>query len=436
MARLVGPSTPDRHLHKRNGFYTYKRRVPSSVAGFDSRSPIIRIALGTSDIGEARLKRDAYERADDLFWASLCEGGDQAAAEARYKSTLARATALGFTYRHLPSILLEESGSAILARLRAVQDIKPASAEETAILGGISLPRASVRRALEVYINEISASDLVLKSAGQRKLWTQTKTRAVDTFEKVCGAMDIEDIKREDARKFYKWWLEKIAPHPKDGKPTHSADSGNRQIGNMRVLYRSYFEHMGQQDFSNPFEGLAFADKRSNTRPPFPDGWIETRILAPGALAGLNDEARGIVCALVETGCRPSEIINLTANQIMLDDPIPHIKVETRYDVDDPREIKTRSSIREVPLVGISLEAMKKFPKGFPRYKDKENTFSAAANKYLLENGLRPTKRHVVYSLRHSFERRAKDAKLDTEMRMMLMGHLIDRPNYGEGGVT
>ena len=27
-----------------------------------------------------------------------------------------------------------------------------------------------------------------------------------------------------------------------------------------------------------------------------------------------------------------------------------------------------------------------------------------------------------------------KEANLDTELRMMLMGHTIDRPNYGKGG--
>ncbi|MFH7495176.1 hypothetical protein RA267_28380, partial [Pseudomonas syringae pv. tagetis] len=88
---------------------------------------------------------------DDLLWASLTEGGDQVAAEARYKSAVARAKALGYTYRHLPAILLEESGESILSRLRAVQDVKPASPQETAILGGVPRPQVSVWRALEIY---------------------------------------------------------------------------------------------------------------------------------------------------------------------------------------------------------------------------------------------------------------------------------------------
>ncbi|MBB4273997.1 hypothetical protein [Rhizobium mongolense] len=101
--------------------------MPSFVGAADSRFPTVRLALGTKDLGLARMKRDTYERADDLLWASYCEGGDQVAAEARYKSAVARAKALGFTYRHLSSILAEENGVAVLSHLRAVQDVKPAS---------------------------------------------------------------------------------------------------------------------------------------------------------------------------------------------------------------------------------------------------------------------------------------------------------------------
>ena len=41
---------------------------------------------------------------------------------------------------------------------------------------------------------------------------------------------------------------------------------------------------------------------------------------------------------------------------------------------------------------------------GFPRYRDKSSNLSATLNKFLLENGLRPTEDHTVYSLRHSFK--------------------------------
>ncbi|MFA1624310.1 tyrosine-type recombinase/integrase [Rhizobium mongolense] len=398
----------------------------------DDRYPTIRLALGTRDLGEARAKRDAHERADDLLWASLSEGGDQLVAEARYKSAVARATALGFTYRHLSAILLEESGADILTRLRALQDTKPSSPQETAILGGIAPPPVSLRRAFDIYVEEIVASEIIGKSEGQRELWLRTKKRAITCFEEVCGERNLMEITREDALKFYNWWRERIAPKSK--KPTHSASTGNRDVGNLRVLYDRYCKYIGMDSFKNPFDGLSFAEKFKKTRPPFPVDWIVSRILKPGALATLNDEARAIVLIMTETGCRPSEIANLVEGQILLSDAVPHIMIEPRSDPDDPREIKTESSIRAIPLVGVALETMKKFPRGFSRYRDKETHMSNTLNKYFRENGLFPTKEHVIYSLRHSFEDRMKVGGFDTELRMMLMGHMIDRPKYGAGG--
>ncbi|MGD9476795.1 DUF6538 domain-containing protein [Shinella sp. G-2] len=443
MAQRAELSDPDRHLSQRNGFYTYKRRVPAKVAAMDPRSPVIRIALGTRDLGEARIKRDAHERADDELWASFREGGDKQLAVARYKSVVARADALGFTYRHLSSILSEENGTAILSRLRALQDVKPASPEATAILGGIASPRVSLRDALDKFVDEIIADELTRKSPAQYKLWLRQRTRAVENFEAVCGARDIDQITREDALLFYNWWRERIAPSRKDGavpKATHTPSSGNRDLGIMRVLYRRYFMHKGvdEQKLTNPFDNLSFSEKKRSKkqkdRPPFPTEWIAERILAPGALSSLNDEARAIAFTLCDTGCRLSEVANLRPEQIKLSDPVPHISVAPCFDPDEPREVKTDSSVRDIPLVGVALEAMKKFPNGFPRYRDNENSLSATLNKYFRENKLFPTADHVIYSFRHSFEDRMKDANVDAELRKILMGHALDRPDYGKKG--
>src|SRR3546814_17975760 len=89
----------------------------------------------------------------------------------------------------------------------------------------------------------------------------------------------------------------------------------------MRVLYDDYMKFRGVQTFQNPFDGLVFSEKVKKTRPPFPVAWIADRIMAPGALASMNEQARGIVLALIETGARPSEICNLGRGNIILDDP-------------------------------------------------------------------------------------------------------------------
>ncbi len=90
----------------------------------------------------------------------------------------------------------------------------------------------------------------------------------------------------------------------------------------------------------------------------------------------------------------------------VVQEAIANAKIPYVSALPDGRRLKTDESLREIPLVGAALAALKANPEGFPRYRDNSSTFSATANKFLLENGLRPTEEHTVYSLRHSFKDR------------------------------
>ncbi|MET3602202.1 DUF6538 domain-containing protein [Martelella mangrovi] len=423
---------PDRYLHLRAGIYAYVRRVPKRLVGLDDREPAVRVSLGTRDLSEARAKRDIHEEADNALWASMLAGGDRAQADARYKAAVARAHALGFSYRTTAEILASESGAMIYDRLLTLSKLPVGGPEAAAVTGLEKHPRVRISEAFTVYTDEIAAPELTGKSDFQKFSWLKVKRRALNNFVAVVGDKYIDEISRQDATTFYNYWLARIAP--KSGKATHTASSGNRDIGNLRKLFSEYHRYRGIDDVKNPFAGLSFSQKIKISRPPFPTDWIVKRILAPGALSGLNDQARAIVLTLIETGARPSEICNLTADMVRLDDAVPHILIEPRSDPDDRREIKTASSIRAVPLVGVALASMREHPEGFPRYKNKENSLSAALNKYFREHKLFPSSRHKIYSFRHSFEDRMKVAGIDTELRMMIMGHTIDRPQYGSGG--
>jgi integrase len=254
----------------------------------------------------------------------------------------------------------------------------------------------------------------------------------VNNFISLVSDKAMEDITVEDAQKIHQYWNARIAP--KEGRRTASASSGNRDLGNLRVLYSSYFTYNGDRERKNPFDGFSFSTRIKKSRPPIPTEWIRGTILKPGTLATLNEEARGILLIMIETGARPSEICNLEPDAIRVDQTVPHLAIEPRIDPDDPREIKTASSRRLVPLVGVALEAAKRHQSGFPRYRNRENDLSATLNKYLRTNKLFPTKDHKVYSFRHSFEDRMKDGGLEDELRRILMGHTIDRPKYGSGG--
>jgi integrase len=432
MGRNGNAKGVDRFLLKRAGKFHYKRRVPLSLADLDERAPLIRMSLKTDDLAVARAKRDLLEEADDQLWASLLLDRPIDPARARYQAAMRRVEALGFTYRPARTLAQSEFLDDVLARIESVTPERTPVPTARALVGLVETPPVTVSEAFRIYCEEIIPDELVNKSANQKAQWKKVKQRAINNFIQLVGDKAMIEITRDDAMRLYRRWLERIAP--KAGRATHSASSGNRDIGNMRVLYDAYFSHVGEPERTNPFARLSFSMRKKRSRPPFPREWLTKKILEPGALSGLNDEARGIVLALIETGARPSEIANLQPTSIRLSHKVPHLAIEPRDDPDDPREIKTASSERLVPLVGVALAVFKRHKEGFPRYRNRENELSAALNKFFKAHKLFPTNQHKIYSFRHSFEDRMKEGGLDEELRRLLMGHTIDRPRYGAGG--
>lgn len=96
----------DRYLTQRNGVFYYKRRVPTVVALVDDRGPIVNASLKTRDVAQARKLRDAYERADDDFWADLLSSHSAEAvdlARKRHVAAVRKLKAMEFTYRRASS---------------------------------------------------------------------------------------------------------------------------------------------------------------------------------------------------------------------------------------------------------------------------------------------------------------------------------------------
>ncbi len=422
---------PDRYLMPRAGIYYYWRRIPAVVAAMDARAPLVRMSLKTDDLAEARTKRDALEAADNDYWQSLLLDEDEAQARLRYKAAARRAQALGFSYR-----TSTELASGPLAELvRHVLAIPPMGTSpelEAAALGREDRPKDNWWQAYEIYKNKIKKEELAKKSPGQLKRWDNTRKSAISKFLSLVGDKPIADTVREDGLALHAYWLLRVAPDDKT-QTSCSPNTANKQIGMLRNIYSEYFKRL-QEDRKNPFADLSFQQGSGKKRMPFATEWIQGTILAPGALAGMNDEGRGITLALVETGCRPGELCNIAPRDIFPDAEVPYIHVRARTDPDDTRNIKTEQSDRKIPLVGVALEVFKRHPKGFPRYKDKEDSYSAMANKYLKENGLRPSPLHSVYSFRHSFEDRMLEGGIDLELREVLVGHKLARPVYGEKG--
>jgi integrase len=279
---------------------------------------------------------------------------------------------------------------------------------------------------MTLYVEELALDELQGLSAAQVESWRKVKFITVDMYEEVVGkGTALLDTTRADATKFHAHFLKRIKSEGISG------NTANRRFGNVRKLFRVYANHL-QLDVKNPFDGLSFSDPKRLRAvvPPFEPDYLERMWLKGSPFAKLNEQARLILLAMIETGCRPSEIANLKPENIRLKAKVPHLVITYMED----RGLKTENSVRTVPLVGVSLEAMKLAPAGFPRYRDKETNLSAALMAFLKENHMFPTKKHRVYSVRHTYEKRMLEAGFDDEFRRRMLGHDTERPDYGDGG--
>ena len=152
----------------------------------------------------------------------------------------------------------------------------------------------------------------------------------------------------------------------------------------------------------------------------------------------MDDEARWAVALVSDTGLRLSEALGLVKDDVILDDPVPHLVVRSH----PWRRLKTSASARKVPLVGAALwaaqraSALSPSPFLFPRYCSPEgckgNSASGALNKWL--KPLMP-EGCVIHSFRHSFRDRLRAVQCPKDITDRLGGWSVAGvgESYGEG---
>ncbi|MCI4660694.1 MAG: integrase [Neomegalonema sp.] len=409
-----------RHLTQRGGVYYYWRRVPARYQA-SAGCQRVRRSLETRDLDIARKRVLELDRYFEALWAAQAAGMSHDQLE-RWDAAVSMAHAKGFRYR---------DGSEITDPIELIERIEAIGAasavtEREALLGLARRPKITLSAALEDYLTQ-TMHERAKKTASQKRIIENGRHRAVRAMIDAIGDLELEAITREHVLEY----REALRRRVDAGEI--SAETANKDIGQLRVVLRTVCDLRALS--MPPMEKLSFKVKAAAARGegrkvlPFDPEWIQGRILAPGALAGLNDEARRIVFAMVETGLRPSELCNILPENIRIDDAVPHLRITAT----DFRDLKTAHSDRRVPLVGVSLMAMRAQPAGFPRYHDGNQRLSSAVNKFMRDHRLFPSARHRLYSLRHAFEDRLIAAGMDYRVRKDLMGHDIDDQAYGVG---
>jgi integrase len=398
------------------------KRVPNRYASVETRT-FVWISLHTDSLSIAKTKESAaWEQMISAWEAKLA--GDTTDAEQRFAAARDLAEARGFRYLRADQVArlpVED----LRDRFAAVPGFKnkadsPDVLEAAALLGSAQEPALTVSKALNLYWT--LAKDKTLgKSEDQLRRWKNPRMKSVKNFVAVVGDKAIKDITGDDMLDFRNWWMERL--EEEDLTP----NSANKDLIHFGDVLKTV-NKMKRLGLVLPLTDLAFKEADAKKRPPFSAEWITEKLMKPGAMDGLNPEARAILHLMVNTGCRPSELAALTAKTIRLNHNVPHISIEP-----DGRQVKSKYSMRTVPLLGVSLEAARAFPDGFPRYRESSASLSATVNKFLRENGLLESDNHSLYSLRHAFEDRMLAVGIDDRIRRDLFGHRLTRERYGDG---
>ena len=408
-------------LIMRGGTWHLRRRVPARFAEVEPRREVW-VSLKTDSRQVAARKATAVWEGLIGGWEAQLAGRSDDGAK-RLEAAREIAARHGLTYRPTSDVAdlpLDE----LLARVEVLRRRDGSVNADAApgVLGTVELPSLTVSEALEDYWR-LTPDRVRGKSDDQVRRWRNPRKKAVRNFIEVVGDRPVAELTRADFLQFRSWWLERITEH--DLTP----NSANKDLVHLSDVLRTVNDLKGLE-LDLPLHKLALKEGDKDERMPFSDAWIRDRLLAPGALSGLNDEARAILLGMINTGYRPSEAAGLTADRIRLDADVPHIVIAP----DATRQIKNRTSRREIPLTGVSLEAFRAFPEGFAHYRAKPASLSATVNKYLRAHGLMESDRHVMYSLRHSFEDRMLRGQIDERVRRELMGHALGRQKYGQAG--
>ena len=133
----------------------------------------------------------------------------------------------------------------------------------------------------------------------------------------------------------------------------------------------------------------------------------------------INDPNRWLIALLSDTGMRLSEALGLRIEDLQIESKVPYVNIEPN----SARKLKTKSSKRQIPLVGSSFWAAQQIIKNindefaFPHYTIKDychtNSASAALNKWLKS---RVPDHCVVHSFRHSMRDRLRAINCPSEM--------------------
>ena len=188
----------------------------------------------------------------------------------------------------------------------------------------------------------------------------------------------------------------------------------------------------------NPFSNIHLPSPTEDAKKRIPISTMDLKLIQTECLK-IDDDLRWLVALISDTGMRLAEAAGLKIDDLVLDDEIPHVIIQPH----NHRPLKTRSSERQLPLVGVSLWAAQKIKQNvtgeycFPRYTNNNrtnaNSASVALNKWI--KILTKNKDNTIHGFRHKFRDRLRAVDAPLEMIDQMGGWSVKTvgQSYGVG---
>eukprot|EP01013_Petalomonas_cantuscygni_P004211 TRINITY_DN14536_c0_g1_i1.p1 TRINITY_DN14536_c0_g1~~TRINITY_DN14536_c0_g1_i1.p1 ORF type:complete len:464 (-),score=-3.66 TRINITY_DN14536_c0_g1_i1:198-1589(-) len=281
----------------------------------------------------------------------------------------------------------------------------------SALYGGMSsveLPYTT-EDAFRFYAQERGKTDPVEERSLQQRL-ARAKT---DLHGVTGGAIELADLTRDHARAYRDRLSKRMKP-----------SSVKRNINTVKAVINLSVRER-DLNLNNPFNRLelkASDEAAIDTRDPLPGAVIRKMYDELASSSDLLD-----MWAIVHgTGCRSAEVLGALSDDVVLDSDYPHLVVRPH----PHRRLKTGSRERRVPLVGRTLEVLKRRRASadrdglmFPKYAKGRNrdNFSAAIMKRLRKYTSDP--KHEFYSLRHNMKDTLIEVGATLREQNAILGH-------------
>ena len=274
-------------------------------------------------------------------------------------------------------------------------------------------------------LSEAQKTYCKMKGRADDRRFVRYTSRVVSEIVQLAGDKVINSYTRNDALLFRDSLLKREVSH----------NTVKRNFECIRAIWNFAARENGISD-PNPFANMNYGNGAAAVkRMPIP---IDDLRKVQQLCYRKDDDIRWLIALLSDTGMRLAEAAGLAKEDVFLNTEIPYVRLCER----PWRPLKTKSSERDVPLVGAALWATKRAFESspneylFPRYCSddgcKADYASNSLNKWLrkhVPNGC------VVHSFRHSMRDRLRAVECPAEIIDQIGGWTTSGvgQQYGEG---